>query len=43
MSDLEVDDHASQLQEGTPTMAGTKASRGTADEDNDGSTQSASL
>jgi len=38
MSDLEMDDHASQLQEGTPIMAGATASRGVADEDNGGST-----
>jgi hypothetical protein len=40
MSDLEMDDNASQLHEGTPTMASATASRGAADEDNDGSTRS---
>jgi hypothetical protein len=28
MSNLEMDDHASQLREGTPTMADATASRG---------------
>jgi hypothetical protein len=39
MSDFKMDDHAGQLQEGTPTMAGATASCGGADENNDGDTR----